>query len=314
MQQYHDLLQKILDEGDIVDNERTGTGTQAIFGENLKFDLRNGFPAVTTKKLAWRGVVSELIWFLRGSSNVHELREILHGKENRMNWSKKTIWDANYQEQAVDLGYVNGEMGDIYGVQWRNFGKETLVLEDESCKVTTYDDFPISGVDQVRLVINEAKKNPGSRRLIINAWNPKVIWGYNDDYVTVNQAALPPCHMMFQLRITNGELDLLWYQRSVDTFLGLPFNIASYGLLLHIFARILNLKPRNLVASLGDTHIYSNHVDQVKEQLTRKEFPAPELWINPDLQTLEDFENASVDDFKLIGYEHHQAIKAEMAV
>jgi thymidylate synthase len=231
-----------------------------------------------------------------------------------MNWSKKTIWDANYQEQAVDLGYVNGEMGDIYGVQWRNFGKETLVLEDESCKVTTYDEFPISGVDQVRLVINEAKKNPGSRRLIVNAWNPKVIWGYNDDYVTVKQAALPPCHMMFQLRITNGELDLLWYQRSVDTFLGLPFNIASYGLLLHIFARILNLKPRKLVATLGDTHIYSNHVDQVKEQLTRKEFPAPELWINPDLQTLEDFEKASVDDFKLIGYEHHQAIKAEMAV
>jgi thymidylate synthase len=202
-------------------------------------------------------------------------------------------------------------MGDIYGVQWRNFGRGEFYYMDSNGFGENHE---VNGVDQVKLVIEEAKKNPGSRRLIVNAWNPKVIWDYDNGDFFSDKAALPPCHMMFQLRITNGSLDLLWYQRSVDTFLGLPFNIASYALLLHIFARILGLKPRKLIGSLGDTHIYNNHVDQVVLQLAREDFKAPEIWINPELKTLEDFENASVDDFKLIGYEHHQAIKAEMAV
>ncbi len=314
MQQYHDLLKRIITEGDVVDTERTGTGTISLFGEQLSFDISEKFPAVTTKKLAWKGVVSELIWFLRGSSNVNDLRAILHGETNRINYEKKTIWDANYENQAKGLGYTDGEMGDIYGVQWRNFGKETLLVERENSKVAYNDEYPISGVDQVRMVLTEAKNNPSSRRLIVSAWNPKVVWTYSDSNITVNPAALPPCHMLYQLRITNGHLDLLWFQRSVDSFLGLPFNIASYALLLHIFARILGLKPRKLIGSLGDAHVYKNHVDQVTEQLSRDEFELPTVWINPKLKTLEDFENACVDDFKLIDYISHSTIKAEMAV
>lgn len=309
MQQYHDLMQRILDEGDEISNERTGVGTIALFGEQLKFDMRDGFPAITTKKLAWKAVVSELLWFLKGSSNVNELRALLHGEENRLNPEKKTIWDANYEEQAVGLGYTDGEMGDIYGVQWRNFGKETLKLENNH-----FDEYEISGVDQVKLIIEEAKKNPGSRRLIVSAWNPKVVWGYNDDLVYVNQAALPPCHMMFQLNIVDEFIDLQWYQRSVDTFLGLSFNIASYALLLHMFGRILGKTPRKLTGTFGNTHIYKNHIDQVELQLSRDHLSTPMLVMNPNLRTLEDFENAEVDDFRLNGLITHGPIKAKMAV
>lgn len=315
MHNYHDLLRKILDHGELISDERTGTGTIALFGESLSYDLTKGFPAITTKKLAWKSVVSELLWFLRGSSNVHELREILHGKENRLNMSKKTIWDDNYLNQGVSLGYTDGEMGDIYGVQWRNFGKEKLDVYLDGEDNTYYGcNEKISGVDQIKAVLHEARKNPSSRRLLVSAWNPKVVWDYNDTHVVVNKAALPPCHYSFQLNIVQGQLDMLWNQRSVDSFLGLSFNIASYALLQHIFARILGLNVRKLHGFLGNTHIYSNHIGQVEEQLRREHYELPELWINPELKTLEDFEKATVDDFKLIDYECHEAIKAKMAI
>lgn len=312
MQNYHNLMENILDFGDKVSNERTGVGTISLFGEKLEWNLQKGFPAITTKKLAWKAVVSELIWFLKGSSNVHELRAILHGEENRFNLDKKTIWDANHNEQAIALGYENGEMGDIYGTQWRGFGNGTIMLNGMHSQLS--EKTKVSGVDQIKTVLDEAKRNPASRRLLVSAWNPKVVWDYHDESFSVNAAALPPCHVLFQLRIVNGRLDMLWFQRSVDVFLGLAFNIASYALLLHIFAQILDVKVGRLVGLYGDTHIYNNHVDQVEEQLRRDHFDAPKLWINPDLKTLEDFENASIDDFKLIDYKHHSAIKADMAV
>lgn len=302
MKQYTDLLANILENGDLINTERTGVGTIAIFGETLKFNLQDGFPAVTTKKLAWKAVVSELIWFLRGSTNVNELREILHGSENKFNDKKFTIWDANYQKQGIDLGYENGELGMIYGSQWRNFGSGRI------------NGITIKGIDQVKEIINEASTNPSSRRLVVSAWNPKVIWDSDEHVFKVDKAALPPCHMLFQINIVGDFIDLQWTQRSCDVFLGGSFNCASYGLLCHIFGRILNKKPRYLVAFIGNAHIYMNHIDQCKEQLTREHYDLPELWINPDLKTLEDFENSSIDDYKLINYKHHPTIKADMAV
>lgn len=311
MKQYLDLLQKVLDEGDEINDERTGTGTIATFGEQLKFDLRKGFPAVTTKKLAWKAVVSELIWFLRGSTNVHELRAILHGEENKFNLEKKTIWDDNYNKQAKDLGYTDGEMGGLYGSQWRSFGSGKATFYDSDYGVETYQ---ISGVDQVKCVIEEAKVNPSSRRLIVSAWNPKVVWNYEDDTFEVNKAALPPCHMVFQLNIVGEYIDLQWYQRSCDLGAGVPFNIASYATLCHMFGRILNKTPRYLVGSLGNAHIYKNHIDNAKIQVERKPMLLPKIWINPSLKSLEDFEKSTVSDYKLIDYVHHDSLKYPMAV
>lgn len=283
MKQYLDLVDKILRTGEWHD-DRTGTGTYRIFGEQVQFDFADGFPAVTTKKLAWKSVVSELLWFLKGSTNVNELRAILHGEENRFNLDKKTIWDANYEQQGKALGYVDGELGPVYGGQWRDYNGQ--------------------GVDQVRALITAATHTPNSRRLLVNAWNP----------VQIPNMTLPPCHYGFQVNVRGDFVDLLWTQRSVDVFLGLPFNIASYGLLLLIFARILGKKPGTLTGQLGDCHIYSDHVEQMKEQLFRKPFLRPNIFVNPDLNTLEDFENASVGDFVLIGYEHHPALTGAMAV
>lgn len=283
MKQYNQLIRKILNEGDSVE-DRTGVGTLAIFGEQIKFDLREGFPAVTTKKLAWKSVISELLWFLKGSTNVNELRAILHGEEHRFNLEKKTIWDANYNHQGKALGYTDGELGPVYGGQWRGNNS--------------------TGIDQVEAVLARAKSNPECRRMIVSAWNPE-----DQPLMT-----LPPCHYGFQIRITGDYIDLLWTQRSVDTFLGLPFNIASYAALLTIFGRILGKTPRYLTGQLGDVHIYKNHLAQVTEQLTRDELPAPTLMISPGLETLEDFENATVGDFQLLNYQSHGALEAPMAV
>ena len=309
MKQYLDLVNHVLENGDSSD-DRTGVGTISTFGEQIKFDLRKGFPAVTTKKLAWKAVVSELIWFLKGSSNLYDLRAILHGEENRYHDGKKTIWDDNYNKQAIDLGYDEGYMGQIYGTQWRNFGS------GEYQHITKHgtEHVPVKGLDQVRIIIEEAKVNPQSRRLIVSAWNPKAIWNDDNNEVITDTAALPPCHMLFQINIVGDYIDLQWYQRSQDLFLGSVFNIASYATLLHIFGIILGKTPRFLVGSLGNTHIYNNHIDQCKEQIKREPYKLPELWINPELKTLEDFENSTVDDYKLIGYEHHPTIKADMAV
>lgn len=317
MTPYIQLLIKILNTGETV-VDRTGVGTLAIFGEQLKFDQTEGFPGVTTKKLAWKSVVSELLWFLKGSTNVNELRALLYGEEHRYNLDKKTIWDANYEAQGKALGYDNGYLGPVYGGQWRNrkdivhtdsYDGSGDVLEDQGYKQIAYDtaigeNYYERRVDQVKNLLERAKTNPECRRLIVTAWNPE----------EQHLMTLPPCHYGFQIRITGDYIDLLWTQRSVDTFLGLPFNIASYALLQAIFARILGKKPRYLTGQLGDTHIYKNHTAQVLEQIGREPLELPKLWINPDLQTLEDFENASVDDFLLIGYEHHPALTAPMAV
>ena len=282
MKQYLNLMQHVLEHGEIDSSERTGVGTICTFGEHIKFDLRDGFPAVTTKKLAWKGVISELLWFIRGSSNLYELRAILHGEENRFNEEKTTIWDANYNKQAKDLGYTDGEMGPIYGSQWRNF----------------------NGVDQLKEMIELAKKDPSNRRLIVSAWNP----------ADLNKMTLPPCHYLYQINIKGDYIDVLFKMRSVDLALGLPFDIASYATLTHILGRILGKKSRYLSCHFGNTHIYRNHIDGVKEQLKRVPYKLPEIWIDESLQTLEDFEKATIDQFKLINYEHHQPISLVMAV
>ncbi|MEK9903334.1 MAG: thymidylate synthase, partial [Gammaproteobacteria bacterium] len=282
-----DLLQHILENGENRD-DRTNTGTISSFGHQLSFDLEEGFPAVTTKSLAWKGVVSELLWFLEGSSDERRLAEIRFEKnrEELTNFEKySTIWTDNADNQGKDLGYENNELrkelGPVYGVQWRNW----------------------EGIDQIKNLLNNLKNNPNGRRHILSAWNVGKI----------DKMALPPCHVMSQFYISNGTISCHMYQRSADMFLGVPFNIASYSLLLSIFGEILNLKPKKFVHSFGDAHIYLNSVDQVKEQLQRKPFDLPKL-ILPKLNSLEDLSACSINDFKLEGYEHHPSIKAKMAV
>lgn len=523
MKQYLDLMLDVLDNGDDKD-DRTGIGTISSFGHQLKFDLREGFPAVTTKKLAWKSVVSELLWFLKGSTDLYELRAILHGEENRYNDEKKTIWDGNAQDanNTIKDRFSGYNLGNMYGMSWRklpctphgmirlkrktyddsyvethicpnmdiiynepilgvskknlsykvigesdgnyviqfvntgyykltkkvhpnikdmfepsvcgvgyigdykvstefdkkiyriwqdmlirvykprsnhrsysnvfvckrwlsfsNFHNDCFnlwgfqefadsgfeyqidkdyygsnIYSPETCifipanlnkmlngggeefKIYEYkgnyfhsrkslqsyrglsrkatlpkdviihksdDEYvvrPIIYIDQISTILNEAKSNPNSRRLVVDSWNTR----------TVGNSVLAICHPMFQVGVTNGHIDIMWFQRSNDFFLGSAFNIASYALLLHIFARILGYKPRYLTGSLGDVHIYKNHIDQCNEQLKRDPLPLPTIWINPELKTLKDFENAKVDDFKLIDYQHHPAIKADMAV
>jgi|TARA_B110000444_G_scaffold75646_2_gene71272 thymidylate synthase len=287
MKAYLDLLQHILDNGDEKD-DRTNTGTISSFGHQLSFDLENGFPAVTTKSLAWKGVVSELLWFLEGSSDERRLAEIRFGKDKEeLKDLKKysTIWTDNADSQGKDLGYVNTdikkELGPVYGVQWRNW----------------------EGKDQVKELIQNIKSNPDGRRHILSAWNVGQI----------DKMALPPCHVMSQFYVNKGTISCHMYQRSADMFLGVPFNIASYALLLSIFGEILDLKPKKFVHSFGDAHIYKNSVDQVKEQISREPRFLPTLAL-PKLSCLEDISNFTIEDFKLENYEHHPAIKAEMAV
>ena len=284
-QQYLNLLDEILTNGQ-EHIDRTNVGTISLFGEQIKCDMRKEFPIITTKKINFNAVAAELLWFLKGSANVNELRELTFGEENSRNENKKTIWDANYDNQAKALGYTNGYLGPIYGKQWRDFND--------------------SGLDQIKNVINEAKENPSSRRLLVSAWNP----------LQIKDMALPPCHYGFQLNIDDEFIDLSWTQRSVDCVLGLPFNITSYAILLSIFARILDKTPRFLVGQLGNVHIYNNHIENAKIQLEREPFSTENttLQINPKLKTLEDFENATIDDFIIVNYRHHPALKAPMAV
>lgn len=286
MKQYQDLIKNILENGYETD-DRTGTGTIALFGTKLRWDLTKGFPAVTTKKLAWKACIAELIWFLSGSTNVNDLRLIQHDSLIQ----GKTVWDENYENQAKDLGYHSGELGPIYGKQWRDFG----------------------GVDQIIEVIDRIKKLPNDRRQIVSAWNP----------AELKQMALPPCHMFYQFNVRNGYLDLQWYQRSVDVFLGLPFNIASYATLVHIVAKMCNLIPGDLIFSGGNTHIYMNHVEQCKEILRREPKELCELVISGlpykfrYLSTKEQLKyvlKLRPKDFVLNNYESHPPIKGKMAV
>lgn len=284
MKQYLQTLEDILNNG-IVRDDRTGTGTIGIFGTQQRYDLSKSFPAVTTKKLAWKAVLSELLWFLEGSTDERRLAEILHGTRNV---NKRTIWTDNADTQGVALGYKNTntikELGPVYGKQWRSWSGANGVY------------------DQFKTTIENLKNDPFGRRHIISAWN----------VADIEKMALPPCHIIMQFYVTGDKkLSLQMYQRSADMFLGVPFNIASYSILLHMFAQVTGLGVGEFVHTIGDAHIYLNHVEQVKEQLTRTPMQPPQLKINPLVKEIDDF---VMDDFELVGYESYSSIKAPMAV
>ncbi|TCI54051.1 thymidylate synthase [Exiguobacterium sp. SH1S21] len=264
MKQYHDLCNHILDHG-VVKEDRTGTGTTSVFGYQMRFNLQDGFPLITTKKLHTRSIIHELLWFISGDTNVRYLQD-----------NGVRIWNEWADE--------DGNLGPVYGSQWRSFPKPDG-----------------SSVDQLAQVIEQIKTNPDSRRLVVSAWNP----GQLDDM------ALPPCHLLFQFYVADGKLSCQLYQRSADTFLGVPFNIASYALLTHMVAHVTGLEVGDFVHTLGDAHIYHNHLDQVKLQLTRDTRPLPQLNILRDVSSIEDFR---FEDFELVGYDPHPHIKGAVSV
>lgn len=290
MKQYINLVKDILKNGTVRD-DRTGTGTKSVFGRQLRFNLEDGFPACTSKKLAWKAVVSELLWFLEGSSNEHRLAEILRSKpydEIPLD-KRRTIWTDNFNKQGKDLGYENGDLGPVYGKQWRNW----------------------NGINQIQNVIDTIKNNPFSRRILVSAWNVS----------DLEEMALPPCHLMFQFYVEpdeNGKpskLSLCWTQRSVDVALGLPFNIASYSLLLCLVAEVVGLTPHEVICNLGDTHIYLDHIEPLKQQIQNKlyKLPSLEMPIVKDLN-IETIKQLKVDDFVLRDYHCNSSIKMKMSV
>ena len=264
MQQYLNLLNRILTEG-TQKGDRTGTGTLSIFGHQMRFDLRDGFPLLTTKKLHLKSIIYELLWFLRGDTNVHYLQE--HGVR---------IWNEWADE--------NGELGPVYGHQWRS-----------------WPDYKGGTIDQIKNVVDMIKHNPDSRRMLVTAWNP----------AEVEDMALPPCHCLFQFYVADGRLSLQLYQRSADSFLGVPFNIASYALLLQMIAQVTGLEAGEFIHTTGDTHLYLNHLEQAKLQLTREPRPLPKMKINPDVKDIFDFK---YEDFELIGYDPLPHIPGVIAV
>ena len=264
MKQYLDLLDRILTEG-VKKEDRTGTGTISVFGNQMRFNLEEGFPLLTTKKLHLKSIIYELLWFLRGDTNIKYLKD--HGV---------SIWDEWADE--------NGELGPVYGHQWRSWPDENG-----------------GTIDQIQNVVNQIKNNPDSRRMIVSAWN----------VAEVERMALPPCHTMFQFYVANGRLSLQLYQRSADTFLGVPFNIASYALLLQMMAQVTGLKAGDFIHTTGDTHLYLNHIEQAKLLLTRTPRPLPRMIINPDVKDIFDFK---YEDFQLEGYDPWPHIKAAVSV
>ena len=277
--------------------DRTGVGTKSIFGLQMRFDLRKEFPAVTTKRLAWRAVVSELIWFLEGSGDERRLAEILHGTRDT---DKKTIWTANAEaDYWKSKAKFDGDLGRVYGVQWRNW-HTPVTLEKKQFKGIEYTQFNNS-VDQVTKLISDIKRDPTSRRHILTAWNPGEL----------DNMALPPCHVMSQFYVNNGELSCQMYQRSADMFLGVPFNIASYSLLTHMIAHACDLKVGDFVHTIGDAHIYNDHIDQVHEQIKRDPLPGPKLIIDCDSKDIFDIK---MEHINLINYQSHPPISAPMAV
>ncbi len=292
MKQYLDALQHIVVNGEDV-SDRTGVGTRSVFGYQMHFNLQDGFPAVTTKKLAWRSIVGELLWFLEGSTDERRLAERTFEKDRAELIDKKTIWTANADSQGVALGYKNTELikqlGPVYGHQWRHFDAQEDGLDEKA--------------DQITWLINEIKTNPDSRRLVLSAWNPNQI----------KEMALPPCHTLAQFRALNGRLSCQLYQRSADMFLGVPFNIASYSLLTYMLAQICGLKVGRFIWTGGDCHIYNNHSEQVKEQLQRKPHNLPDLMM-PEFINITELLATSPSDYKLINYDPMDSIKAPMAV
>lgn len=264
MKQYHDLMRHILENG-VVKQDRTGTGTTSVFGHQMRFDLSEGFPVVTTKKVHLKSIVHELLWFLQGDTNIKYLKE--HGVK---------IWDEWADEE--------GNLGPVYGYQWRNWPAGDG-----------------GTIDQITKVVDQIKNNPDSRRLIVSAWN----------VADVDHMALPPCHAFFQFYVADGKLSCQLYQRSADVFLGVPFNIASYALLVLMVAQVCGLEPGEFVHTFGDAHLYSNHMEQAHLQLSRDLRPLPTMKINPDVRNIFDFK---FEDFELVGYDPHPHIKAAVAV
>lgn len=274
MKQYLDLVQHVFDHG-VEKTDRTGTGTKSVFGYQMRFDLQEGFPMVTTKKLHLKSIIHELLWFLKGETNIAYLKE--HGVK---------IWDAWADE--------NGDLGPVYGHQWRNWDSQ--------------------GIDQIKEVIEMIRTNPDSRRMIVSAWNPNVLPDTSVSFaenVANNKAALPPCHAFFQFYVTEGKLSCQLYQRSADIFLGVPFNIASYALLTMMMAQVTGLKAGDFVHTFGDAHIYSNHYEQLELQLSREPRPLPTMEINPEIDNIFDF---SFEDFTLVSYDPHPHIKGRVSV
>jgi len=275
MRQYLDLLQKILVDG-VQKGDRTGTGTKSIFGYQMRFDLSEGFPLVTTKKVHLKSIIYELLWLISGDTNIKYLHD-----------HKVSIWD--------EWADANGDLGPVYGAQWRNWNNE--------------------GIDQIQEVIESIKGNPNSRRHIVTAWNPSVLPDEKEkDFsknVAAGKAALPPCHAFFQFYVADGKLSCQLYQRSADVFLGVPFNIASYSLLTMMMAQVCNLEPGDFVHTFGDVHIYNNHIEQVKLQLSREPRPLPTMRLNPDVNNLFDFK---YEDFTLENYNPYDPIKAEVSI
>lgn len=264
MKNYLNLLDRILRDG-VQKDDRTGTGTLSVFGHQMRFDLSEGFPLLTTKKLHMKSIIYELLWFLKGDTNVKYLQE--HGVR---------IWNEWADE--------NGDLGPVYGHQWRS-----------------WPDYDGGVIDQIEYVLNQIRTNPNSRRMIVSAWN----------VAEVNKMALPPCHTLFQFYVANGKLSLHLYQRSADTFLGMPFNIASYSLLCMMIAQVTGLEPGEFVYTTGDTHLYLNHLEQARLQLTREPIPLPTMQLNPDVKSLYDFK---FEDFELVGYDPWPHIKADVSV
>jgi len=297
MKQYLELLQDILDNGETKD-DRTGVGTISVFGRNLRFDLRRGFPSVTTKRLAWKACVGELLWFIEGSQDERRLAEITHGSKE----GTVTIWTPNaLASYWKDKAKFEGDLGRVYGVQWRHWRKYDL-MDVYAESGNTVVDAVRHDIDQFKNLLEGLQKDPNSRRHILSAWN----------VAEMDQMALPPCHVMSQFYVNkNKELSCHMYQRSVDVFLGLPFNIASYALLTHLIAHHCGLKVGELIISTGDTHIYTDHVEQVKEQLTREEFMLPTLMLNSLKNNIFDM---TMQDIHLENYQSHGPIKATMAV
>ena len=303
MRQYHDLLRLVLEKGQ-PRADRTGTGTLSIFGAQARFDLRENFPLLTTKKLHLRSIIYELLWFLRGERNVRYLQE-----------NKVTIWD-----EWADK--TTGDLGPVYGKQWRNWVKSSKPRQGDDSSATQQTLFDVGeltgaatgitpmgprlrrsthGIDQIAKVIQEIKTNPDSRRLIVSAWN----------VADIDSMALPPCHVLIQFYVQDGELSCQLYQRSADLFLGVPFNIASYSLLTLMVAQVCDQRPGEFVHTFGDLHLYQNHLEQTREQLTRGCRPLPRMKLNPHIKNIHDFK---FEHFELVDYDPHPSIKAPIAV